>query len=624
VSGGHWYNLLKKLKLSYHYANLLSLDKFPLPICPGCAQIPPSVVAPYRRRRNCAHGKNIARATEQETMPEFVYSIHRLNKSYGQKQILKNINLSFYPGAKIGIVGDNGSGKSTLLRIMAGVDKDFDGHAEPMKNVRVGYVPQEPRLDETKNVRENIEMAFAETVNLLKDYEELANKVGELDGDEMDKALEKMATMQDKIEAVDGWNLDQKLAVVSSALVLPPDDMDVTKLSGGERRRVALARVLLEQPDMLLLDEPTNHLDAETIAWLEQQLLEYPGTVIIVTHDRYFLDNITKWILELDAGQGIPFEGNYSSWIEQKLERLAQQEKKASPRRKSLESELKWIRMNTAEHQELSRNRLSDFERLVAQERAAGDGEESGFRIAPAEHLGDQTIEAENVSKSYNGVELIKDFSFNLPKGAVVGIIGPNGTGKTTLFRMITKQEQPDSGDVKVGSTVHLAHVDQHRDSLNGDKSVYDEISEGKDDIEFGKRPIPARSYVSQFNFKGSDQQKLVKNLSGGERNRVHLAKLLKSGGNVILLDEPSNDLDVNSLRMLEDAISGFSGCVMVISHDRFFLNRVCTHTIAFEGDSQVRWFDGNYEQYEAWKKKEFGDDTSNRRARYRKLPRAI
>ncbi len=558
-------------------------------------------------------------------MPEFVFTIHKLNKHYGQKHVLKDINLAFYPGAKIGIVGDNGSGKSTLLRIMAGVDKDFDGHAEPMKNVRVGYVPQEPQLDSTKNVKENLEMAFAETVRLLKEYEELANKVGELEGDAMDKALEQMATMQDKIEAVDGWNLDQKLAVASNALVLPPDEMDVTKLSGGERRRVALAKALLEQPDMLLLDEPTNHLDAETIAWLENQLKEYAGTVIIVTHDRYFLDNITKWILELDAGQGIPFEGNYSSWIEQKLERLTQQEKKASPRRKSLEAELKWIRMNTAEHQELSRNRLADFERLVAQERAAGDGDETSFRIAPAEHLGDQTIEVNDVSKGYNGVELIHDLSFRLPKGAVVGIIGPNGTGKTTLFKMITGQEQPDGGNVVVGSTVQLAHVDQHRDSLNGDKTVFDEISGGYDDIQFGKRTIPARSYVSQFNFKGGDQQKMVKNLSGGERNRVHLAKLLKSGGNVILLDEPSNDLDVNSLRMLEDAISGFSGCVMVISHDRFFLNRVCTHTLAFEGDAQVRWFEGNYEQYEQWKKKEFGDtSTENRRARYRKLPRAI
>ena len=558
-------------------------------------------------------------------MAEFVFHIHRLNKSYGQKQVLKNINLSFYPGAKIGIVGDNGSGKSTLLRIMAGVDKDYDGTAEPLKGVRVGYVPQEPRLDETKNVRENLEMAFAETVRLLKEYEELANKVGELEGDAMEKALDKMAQMQDQIEAVDGWNLDQKLAVASDALVLPPDDMDVTKLSGGERRRVALAKALLEQPDMLLLDEPTNHLDAETIAWLEQQLVEYPGTVIIVTHDRYFLDNITKWILELDNGAGIPFEGNYTSWIEQKLERMAQQEKKASPRRKSLETELKWIKMNTADKAEMTRERLGDFERLVARERAESEGEDVGFRIAPAEHLGDQTIEAKDISKGYNGVELISDLSFNLPKGAVVGIIGPNGTGKTTLFRMITGQEQPDSGEINVGSTVQLAHVDQHRDSLQGEKSVFDEISEGRDDIQFGKRTIPARSYVSQFNFKGSDQQKLVKNLSGGERNRVHLAKLLKSGGNVILLDEPSNDLDVNSLRMLEDAISGFSGCVMVISHDRFFLNRICTHTLAFEGDAKVRWFEGNYEQYEAARRKELGAAAfENRRARYRKLPRAI
>ena len=558
-------------------------------------------------------------------MAEFVFNIYKLNKHYGQKHVLKDINLSFYPGAKIGIVGDNGSGKSTLLRIMAGVDKDFDGTAEPVKNVRVGYVPQEPQLDPTKNVKENLESAFAETVKLLKDYEEITNKMGELEGDAMDKAMEQMSAMLDKIEAVDGWNLDQKLAVASNALVLPPDDMDVTKLSGGERRRVALAKALLEQPDLLLLDEPTNHLDAETIAWLENQLREYPGTVIIVTHDRYFLDNITKWILELDAGRGIPFEGNYSSWIEQKLERLTQQEKKQSARRKSLEGELKWIRMNTAEHQELSRNRLADFERLVARERAESDTDDTAFRIAPAEHLGDQTIEVNGVDKGYNGVDLIKDLTFNLPKGAVVGIIGPNGTGKTTLFRMITGQEQPDAGNITVGTTVRLAYVDQHRDNLQGEKTVYDEISEGLEDIQFGKKTIPARSYVSQFNFKGGDQQKLVKNLSGGERNRVHLAKLLKSGGNVILLDEPSNDLDVNSLRMLEDAISGFSGCVIVISHDRFFLNRVCTHLLVFEGDANVRWFEGNYEQYETWRKKEFGDiGTDNRRARYRKLPRAI
>jgi ATP-binding cassette ChvD family protein len=558
-------------------------------------------------------------------MPEFVYSIYKLNKSYSQKQVLKDINLSFYPDAKIGIVGDNGSGKSTLLRIMAGVDKDFDGHAAPMRNVRVGYVPQEPQLDPTKNVKENLEMAFADTVKLLKDYEELANKVGELEGDEMEKALERMSAMQDKIEAADAWNLDQKLAVASNAMVLPPDDMDVTKLSGGERRRVALAKALLEQPDMLLLDEPTNHLDAETVDWLEQQLREYPGNVIIVTHDRYFLDNITKWILELDAGKGIPFEGNYSSWIGQKLQMLAQQEKKASARRKSLEGELNWIKMNTAEHREMSRSRLADYERLVAKERAsAEEQDEAVIRIAPAEHLGDQVIEIKNVTKGYGGEPLMKDVSFNVPKGAVVGIIGPNGTGKTTLFRMITKQDEPDSGEVAIGSTVRMSYVDQHRDSLNGENTVFDEISEGKDDVQMGKRAIPARSYVSQFNFRGSDQQKLVKNLSGGERNRVHLAKLLKSGGNVLLLDEPTNDLDVNSLRMLEDAINGFAGSVLVISHDRFFLNRICTHILAFEGDAKVRMFEGNYEEYETARRKELGDAAvENRRARYRKLPRA-
>ncbi|MGI8907178.1 MAG: energy-dependent translational throttle protein EttA [Candidatus Sumerlaeaceae bacterium] len=558
-------------------------------------------------------------------MPEFVFSIYKLNKHYSQKHVLKDINLSFYPDAKIGIVGDNGSGKSTLLRIMAGMDKDFDGHAAPMKNVRVGYVPQEPQLDPTKNVKENLEMAFADTVKLVKDYEDLANKVGELEGDEMEKALDRMSAMQDKIEAADAWNLDQKLAVASNAMVLPPDDMDVTKLSGGERRRVALARVLLERPDMLLLDEPTNHLDAETVDWLEQQLREYPGNVIVVTHDRYFLDNITKWILELDAGKGIPFEGNYSSWIGQKLQMLAQSEKKASARRKSLEGELNWIKMNTAEHREMSRNRLADYERLVAKERAGAEDQEEGvIRIAPAEHLGDQVIEVNNVTKGYGGEPLIKDVTFNVPKGAVVGIIGPNGTGKTTLFRMITKQEEPDAGEIVVGSTVRMSYVDQHRDSLVGDNTVFDEISEGKDDIPMGKRTIPARSYVSQFNFRGSDQQKLVKNLSGGERNRVHLAKLLKSGGNVLLLDEPTNDLDVNSLRMLEDAISGFAGSVLVISHDRFFLNRICTHILAFEGDAKVRLFDGNYEEYEVARRRELGDAAvENRRARYRKLPRA-
>ena len=551
---------------------------------------------------------------------QFIFTIYKLNKSYNQKQVLKDINLSFYPGAKIGIVGDNGSGKSTLLRIMAGIDKDFDGHAEPARNVRIGFVQQEPQLDPEKNVKENLEMAFSEIVSLLKDYDEVTANLGELDGDAMEKAMDRMATLQDKIEAADGWNLDTRLNMAANALVLPPDETDVTVLSGGERRRVALGRVLLEQPDMLLLDEPTNHLDAETISWLEAQLREYPGTVIISTHDRYFLDNVTKWILELEGGRGIPFEGNYSSWLGQKLEILAQQEKTKSARRKSLESELRWIKMNTAEHREMSRVRMGEYERLVAEERAGDDP--NVMQIAPAEHLGDQVIELHNVTKGYGENPLIRDLSFNLPKGAVVGIIGPNGTGKTTLFRMITGQEKPDSGEVVIGSTVHLAHVDQHRDSLVGSKTVYDEISEGREEISFGKRSIPARSYVSRFNFRGSDQQKLVGNLSGGERNRVFLAKLLKSGGNVLLLDEPTNDLDVSTLRMLEDAINGFGGCVMVISHDRFFLNRICTHLLVFEGNSSVRWFEGNFEDYEAWRKREFGDAAlENRRARYRRLP---
>lgn len=555
-------------------------------------------------------------------MPEFVFSIYRLNKHYGQKHVLKDINLSFYPGAKIGVVGDNGSGKSTLMRIMAGWDKDFDGQAEPARNVRVGYVPQEPQLDPSKNVRQNLEMAFADTVKLLAEYDELTASMGDMDPDAMEKAMERMSVLQDKIEAVDGWNLDRHLDVASNALVLPPDEMDVTKLSGGERRRVALAKALLERPDILLLDEPTNHLDAETIDWLEAQLKEYPGTVIIATHDRYFLDNITKWILELDGGRGIPFEGNYSSWLEQKLGILAQGEKKKSGRRKSLEHELQWIRMNTAEHRELSHSRLKDYERLLATERAE-DEDFGAIHIAPATHLGDQVIELTDVVKGYGGEPLVRDLTFNVPKGAVVGIVGPNATGKTTLFRMITGSEQPDAGTLTIGSTVQMAHVDQHRDDLKSDLTVFDEISGGRDDIQFGKRLIPARSYCAQFGFKGADQQKLVGNLSGGERNRVHLAKLLKSGANVILLDEPTNDLDVGTLRMLEDAINSFGGCVLVISHDRFFLNRVCSHLLIFEGDAHVRWFEGNFEEYETIRRKELGASAfENRRARYRRLPR--
>ncbi len=553
---------------------------------------------------------------------QFIFTMYGLNKYYGQKQVLKDINLCFYPGAKIGIVGDNGSGKSTLLRIMAGLDDDFQGQAEPARGVKVGLVPQEPQLDPTKTVRQHLEMAFADTMKLLAEYEDITNRMGEMDGDEMDKAMERMGVLQDQIDAVQGWELDTKLNMAANALVLPPDDMDVTKLSGGERRRVALCKALLEQPDMLLLDEPTNHLDAETIDWLEHQLKDYPGTVIISTHDRYFLDNVTKWILELESGRGIPFEGNYSSWLGQKLDILAKQEKKASARRNSLDRELKWIKMSTTDRHAMNQSRIKEFESLVAKERAESEGEGSVIQIAPAAELGGKVIEVTGASKGYKGSPLFENLSFSIPKGAIVGIIGPNGTGKTTLFKLITGQEQPDSGTVEVGGTVQMSYVDQHRDTLVGDRTLFDEISEGKTDIQFGKQSIPARNYVGRFNFKGGDQQKLVKDLSGGERNRVYLAKLLKSGGNVLLLDEPTNDLDVGTLRLLEDAISGFAGCALIISHDRFFLNRICTHLLVFEGDSKVRWYEGNYEEYEAMRRKELGDSlVENRRARYRKLP---
>jgi ATP-binding cassette ChvD family protein len=555
-------------------------------------------------------------------MPEFIYQMHRLNKYYGTRHVLKDISLSFYHGAKIGLVGDNGSGKSTLMKIMAGLDKDFVGHAEPVKPIKVALVAQEPKLDESKTVREVVEEAFAELVGMLREYDDLANKMGDLDGDAMDKAMERMGTLQERIEAVDGWNLDTKLKVACNALCLPPDEAPIKVLSGGERRRVALARVLLEVPDLLLLDEPTNHLDAETVTWLEAQLVDYPGTVIVATHDRYFLDRVTKWILELEGGRGIPWEGNYTGWLAQKLELLAQSEKgnSGSGRKRSLERELKWIKMNTDEHKELGRARLADLERYVAKERKEGDGD-NAIQIAPGPRLGDQIIEVKGVSKGYGGQTLIKDLSFNLPKGAIVGIIGPNGTGKTTLFRMITGQEAPDAGTITVGPTVKLAYVDQLRTNLNPENTVYQEISEGNDEVMVGKRAVNARAYCAQFNFKGTDQQKKLKDLSGGERNRVHLAKLLKEGGNVLLLDEPTNDLDVNTLRMLEDAINGFDGCVMVISHDRYFLNRICTHLLVFEGDDTIRWFEGNYEAYEQVRRKEVGDSVfENRRAKYRRL----
>ena len=552
---------------------------------------------------------------------KYIFTMLGLNKFYGTRQVLKDINLCFYPGAKIGIVGANGAGKSTVLRIMAGIDKEFRGQAELCRGFRVGFVPQEPQLEKGKTVRESIEAAFASTLALIKEYEDISTAMGDMDPDAMDKAMEKMAELQDKIDACGGWEIDTRLNVAANALVLPADDMIVDSLSGGEKRRVALCRALLEQPDLLLLDEPTNHLDAQTVAWLENYLKDYPGTVIISTHDRYFLDNITKWILELEDGCGIPFEGNYSSWLAQKLEILAATEKKESARRRSLERELKWIRMNTGDRRELHRDRIAHFENLVSRESSSERGDETVIQIAPAEHLGDLVVDFKGVNKGYDGNSLLADTSFSLPRGAVVGIIGPNGAGKTTMFRMIAGTEKPDSGEITVGSTVKLAWVDQHRDSLNSGNTVFDEISEGRDEVQFGKSKIPSRAYCGRFGFKGSDQQKKVGELSGGERNRLHLAKIVKSGGNLLMLDEPTNDLDVGTLRLLEDAICDFAGCALVISHDRFFLNRICTHLLVFEGNAKVSWFEGNFEDYESMYLKKLGTAANEgRRARFRRF----
>lgn len=556
---------------------------------------------------------------------QYVFTMYRMSKSYGTKPILKDINLSFFPGAKIGVVGNNGSGKSTLLKIMAGLDLDFTGHAEPEQGVRVGMVPQEPYLEPGKTVREVVEEAFAKTKALLTEYDEVAGKMGEvLSDDEMEKVMNRMDQLQSAIEAVDGWELDRLVDFAANALVLPPDDMVVDNLSGGERRRVALCRALLEKPDILLLDEPTNHLDAETVQWLEEQLKAYGGTVIVVTHDRYFLDNITKWILELDNTKGIPFEGNYTSWLEQKLSILVQQEKKESDRRKSLERELKWIKMSARDRSEMSRARISEYEQLVAKESAqmnSRGAESTMIEIPPGDRLGDLVFEVKNISKGYDGTPLIKDLSFTIPRGAIIGVVGPNGAGKTTLFNMMLGRETPDSGEIVKGDTVEPTCVDQHRDGLVADNTVWEELSDGQEEIMLGGRMVPSRSYVSRFNFRGSDQQKLVGDLSGGERNRVHLAKLIRRGGNFLMLDEPTNDLDVNALRMLEDAIGSYSGCAMIISHDRFFLDRVCSHLLVFEGEGNVRWFEGNFQEYERWRKKELGSDLySNRRSRYRKI----
>ena len=553
---------------------------------------------------------------------QYIFTMHRVSKIVPPKrEILKNISLSFFPGAKIGVLGLNGSGKSTLLRIMAGVDRDFDGEARPMPNIKVGYLPQEPQLDASKNVRENVEEAVAATKALLDEFNDISMKFAEpMSDDEMNKLMERQATLQEKIDAAGAWELDRKLDIAADALRLPPWDATVDKLSGGERRRVALCRLLLSNPDMLLLDEPTNHLDAESVAWLERFLKEYSGTVVAVTHDRYFLDNVAGWILELDRGHGIPWQGNYSSWLEQKEKRLAVEQKQEDARMRTMKQELEWVRSNPKGRHAKSKARLQRYEELASQEMQTRNETKELF-IPAGPRLGDLVVEAVGVRKSFGDRVLVDDLNFNLPRGGIVGIIGPNGAGKSTLFRMIVGQEKPDAGTLRIGETVKLAYVDQSRDTLSGNKTVWEEISDGADNILLGKTEVPSRAYVGRFNFKGSDQQKFVKDLSGGERNRVHLAKLLKSGGNLILLDEPTNDLDVDTLRALEEALLDFAGCAVVISHDRWFLDRIATHILAFEGDSKVVWFEGNYADYEADKHRRLGLEADQpRRIKYRKL----
>lgn len=552
---------------------------------------------------------------------QYIFQIQDLTKKHGQREVLKEIWLSFYPGAKIGVLGKNGSGKSTLMRIMAGWDKDFDGEAKLTDGFSAGYVPQEPVLNPDKDVFGNVQEAVAKTRALLDRFDAINARLGEpLEPDAMDKLLAEQARVQDQIDSVNAWELDRQVEIAMDAMQLPPGDADVTKLSGGERRRVALCKMLLEKPDLLLLDEPTNHLDAESVAWLERHLAEYPGTVVAVTHDRYFLDNVAGWILELDRGRGIPWEGNYSSWLEQKRDRLAKEEKAASARQKTLDKELEWIRMSPRARQAKNKARIASYEKLAA-EKYLERNDEFEIQIPPGKKLGDLVVEAVNLSKGYGDKLLIDNLSFRLPAGGIVGIIGPNGVGKTTLFRMIVGQEQPDSGEIRVGTTVEAGYVDQNRDALDPTKTVYEEISGGHDTIEMGGRKINARAYVARFNFNGTDQQKQVGQLSGGERNRVHLAKLLRTGSNLLLLDEPTNDLDVDTLRALEEAILNFAGCVVVITHDRWFLDRIATHILAFEGDSYVHWCEGNFETYEAERRRRLGIDADQpHRVRYKKL----
>lgn len=548
----------------------------------------------------------------------------KVSKFYDKKPVLKDIYLSFFYGAKIGVLGLNGSGKSSLLRIIAGTDKEFNGEVVFSKGYSVGYLEQEPKLDESKTVQQIVEEAVQETVNLLQEFDEINLKFGEeMTDDEMAQLLERQGEVQEKLDAADAWDLDARLEMAMDALRCPPPETTIKNLSGGEKRRVALCRLLLQKPDILLLDEPTNHLDAETVGWLEQHLQKYEGTVIAVTHDRYFLDNVAGWILELDRGEGIPYKGNYSSWLEQKQIRLKGEEKTEDKRQKTLERELEWIRMSPKGRHAKSKARINDYETLASQE-AEKCAEDLEIFIPVGERLGDTVIEAQSVAKGYDGKLLFENLEFSLPRGGIVGVIGANGAGKTTLFRMITEQEQPDAGDFRVGETVKLGYVDQSRDSLNADKTIWEEISDGLDLVQLGRREVNSRAYVSRFNFSGTDQQKRVGQLSGGERNRVHLAKMLKSGANVLLLDEPTNDLDVNTMRALEEALENFAGCAVVISHDRWFLDRIATHILAFEGDSKVLYFDGNYSEYEADKKARLGHDADQpHRLKYRNLTRA-
>lgn len=555
--------------------------------------------------------------------PKYVYVMKDLNKSWsGGKQVIKNASLSFIDGAKIGVLGINGAGKSTLLKIMAGLDKEFSGEAWVADGIRIGYLPQEPILENDLNVLENIKISLSHITDLLKDFEEISLKFSEISSDEeMENLLEKQSQIQAKIDANDGWDIDRHVEIAMDALRCPPPDSKVTNLSGGEKRRIALCRLLLSKPDILLLDEPTNHLDAESVSWLEKTLADFKGTVVAITHDRYFLDNVASWILEIDRGNLIPFEGNYSSWLEYKSTRMKQESKEEASIKKTLDRELEWVKLNPKGRQTKSQARINAYENLLSEAISREKGPPpQQITIPIGERLGNIVINVKNIKKSFEKKLLIENLSFNVPPGSIVGIIGPNGAGKTTFFNLIIKKEKLDAGELIIGDTVNLGYIDQNRDSLNNSNTVWQEISSGEEEVFLGKITIQSRAYVSWFNFKGSDQQKLVSNLSGGERNRVHLAKMLKSGANVLLLDEPTNDLDVETLRALEDAIVSFPGCVMVTSHDRYFLDRICTHILAFEGDSQVEWSLGNYEAYETSRKKRLGEDLQPKRIKYKSI----